>query len=203
MTTPDHSRRRFLGLAAWATAGMTALGGTRSFAQSAPPPNMPSITAIPDKLKGSGEVRIAAYGGTAQDAERDRVFRAVREAERHQDARLPRCRHQQGEGDGGYRQCRMGRRAARPLHRKEPDEEGRLLREDRLRPGRCGQHRSAVSLRLRARHVGMVAGDGVSHRCVQGRGAERLGGFLGREEVPRRPHADRCRSQAHRNSSSH
>ncbi len=74
MTPSDHSRRRFLGLAAWATAGMTALGGTRSFAQSAPPPNMPSITAIPDKLKGSGEVRIAAYGGTAQDAERAAYF---------------------------------------------------------------------------------------------------------------------------------
>ena len=69
MTTSDHSRRRFLGLAAWAAAGMTALGGTRSFAQTAPPPNMPAITSIPEKLKGTGEVRIAAYGGTGQDAE--------------------------------------------------------------------------------------------------------------------------------------
>ncbi len=72
--TTDHSRRRFLGFAAWATAGMTALGGTRGFAQSAPPAKMPEITAIPDKLKGSGEVRIAAYGGTAQDAERTAYF---------------------------------------------------------------------------------------------------------------------------------
>jgi putative spermidine/putrescine transport system substrate-binding protein len=74
MTISDHSRRRFLGLAAWATAGMTALGGARSFAQPASPPKMPEITAIPEKLKGSGEVRIAAYGGTAQDAERTAYF---------------------------------------------------------------------------------------------------------------------------------
>ena len=74
MTTSDHSRRRFLGLAAWATAGMTALGGTRSVAQTTPPANMPSITSIPEKLKGTGEVRIAAYGGTAQDAERAAYF---------------------------------------------------------------------------------------------------------------------------------
>jgi len=72
--TTDHSRRRFLGFAAWAAAGMTALGGTRSFAQSAAPAKMPEITAIPDKLKGSGEVRIAGYGGTGQDAERSAYF---------------------------------------------------------------------------------------------------------------------------------
>jgi putative spermidine/putrescine transport system substrate-binding protein len=72
--TTDHSRRRFLGFAAWATADMTALGSTRSFAQSAPPTKMPEIAAIPDKLKGTGEVRIAAYGGTAQDAERTAYF---------------------------------------------------------------------------------------------------------------------------------
>jgi putative spermidine/putrescine transport system substrate-binding protein len=73
--TPDRDRRRFLALAAWATAGMSALGGTRAFAQSAVPPNMPEIKSIPDKLKGSGEVRIAAYGGTAQDAERTAYFK--------------------------------------------------------------------------------------------------------------------------------
>jgi putative spermidine/putrescine transport system substrate-binding protein len=71
MTNLD--RRSFVGLAAWATAGMTALGGTRSLAQPTPP-KLPEITSIPDKLKGSGEVRIAAYGGTAQDAERTAYF---------------------------------------------------------------------------------------------------------------------------------
>ena len=70
----DLDRRCFLGFAAWVTAGMTALGGTRAIAQAAPPPKLPEITTIPDKMKGSGEVRIAAYGGTAQDAERTAYF---------------------------------------------------------------------------------------------------------------------------------
>ncbi|HEY7576285.1 MAG TPA: ABC transporter substrate-binding protein, partial [Acetobacteraceae bacterium] len=70
----DIERRRFLRLAAWATAGMTALGGRRGFAQSAPPPKLPEITSIPERLKGTGELRIAGYGGTAQDAERIAYF---------------------------------------------------------------------------------------------------------------------------------
>jgi len=70
----DPNRRRFLALGAWATAGMYALGGTKTFAQSSPAPALPDITSIPEKLKGSGEVRIAAYGGTAQDAERQAYF---------------------------------------------------------------------------------------------------------------------------------
>ncbi len=32
------------------------------------------MTAVPAALKGSGEVRVAAYGGTAQDAERKAYF---------------------------------------------------------------------------------------------------------------------------------
>ncbi len=72
MTSLD--RRSFVGLAAWATAGMAARGGTRALAQSASPPKLPEITSIPDKLKGSGAVRIAGYGGTAQDAERTAYF---------------------------------------------------------------------------------------------------------------------------------
>src|SRR5262245_48402197 len=70
----DLDRRRLLGLAAWATVGMQALGATRAFAQSSPPPKLPEITTIPDRLKGSGVVRIAGYGGTAQDAERTAYF---------------------------------------------------------------------------------------------------------------------------------
>ncbi len=74
MTRHDLERRRFMALAAWATAGMTAVGATRATAQTAPA-NMPEITSIPEKLKGTGEVRIAAYGGTAQDAERMAYFK--------------------------------------------------------------------------------------------------------------------------------
>ena len=64
----------FLGFATSATAGMTAVGATRAVAQTAPA-NMPEITSIPEKLKGTGEVRIAGYGGTAQDAERKAYFK--------------------------------------------------------------------------------------------------------------------------------
>ncbi len=67
-------RRRFLALTAWATAGMTAVGARQAIAQTAPAPTLPDITSIPEKLKGTGEVRIAAYGGTAQDAERTAYF---------------------------------------------------------------------------------------------------------------------------------
>jgi len=74
VTRHDLDRRRFMALAAWATAGMTAVGATRAVAQTAPA-NMPEISSIPEKLKGTGEVRIAAYGGTAQDAERVAYFK--------------------------------------------------------------------------------------------------------------------------------
>jgi putative spermidine/putrescine transport system substrate-binding protein len=73
MTRHDLDRRRFMALATWATAGMSALGATRAIAQTAPE-KMPEITSIPDKLKGTGEVRIAAYGGTGQDAERTAYY---------------------------------------------------------------------------------------------------------------------------------
>jgi putative spermidine/putrescine transport system substrate-binding protein len=63
-----------MALAAWATAGMSAIGARHAVAQTAPA-NMPEITSIPEKLKGTGEVRIAAYGGTAQDAERMAYFK--------------------------------------------------------------------------------------------------------------------------------
>src|SRR3954451_16344841 len=49
MTKLDH--RSFVGLAAWATAVMPALGGTRALAQPPSPPKLPEITSIPDKLK--------------------------------------------------------------------------------------------------------------------------------------------------------
>jgi hypothetical protein len=63
------------------------------------------------------------------------ALRAVRKVEQDKHARLRRRRHQQGKGDGRDRQRRVGRGSAQPLHCEEPDEEGRLLRGDRLRPG--------------------------------------------------------------------
>src|ERR1700676_2481592 len=75
--TPVRSRRSFLALGARA-AGLGALGaiaapfiaGSRLKAETA----LTEIPPIPERLKGSGELRIAAYGGTAQDAERKAYF---------------------------------------------------------------------------------------------------------------------------------
>jgi putative spermidine/putrescine transport system substrate-binding protein len=47
------------------------LASWRALADDAP---LPDIPPIPDKLKGSGELRIVAYGGTAQDAERKAYY---------------------------------------------------------------------------------------------------------------------------------
>jgi putative spermidine/putrescine transport system substrate-binding protein len=60
------SRRQALALGAAAS-----FWSYRALAQGA---DLPAIPPIPEKLKGSGEVRIAAYGGTAQDAERKAYF---------------------------------------------------------------------------------------------------------------------------------
>jgi spermidine/putrescine-binding protein len=57
--------------------GMLALGAAASLAgwrALAAEAALPDIPPIPEKLKGSGELRIAAYGGTAQDAERKAYF---------------------------------------------------------------------------------------------------------------------------------
>ncbi len=68
--TPDQSGRRFLAL--------SAIGATAPFLGTRPlraqTTNLVEINTIPEKLKGTGEVRIAAYGGTAQDAERKAYF---------------------------------------------------------------------------------------------------------------------------------
>ena len=57
---PDHGRRRLLTLgAAAATAPFLGWGPLRAETADLVP-----LTSIPEKLKGSGELRIAAYGGT-------------------------------------------------------------------------------------------------------------------------------------------
>src|SRR5271154_6607559 len=66
----NPNRRRFLTLGAGAaTAPFLGAGPLR--AETA---DLVALTSIPENLKGSGEVRIAAYGGTAQDAERTAYF---------------------------------------------------------------------------------------------------------------------------------
>ncbi len=68
--TPQLRRRRLLALAA---IGATApFLGTRPLrAQTV---DLPALDTIPANLKGSGEVRIAGYGGTAQEAQRKAYF---------------------------------------------------------------------------------------------------------------------------------
>jgi putative spermidine/putrescine transport system substrate-binding protein len=51
-------------------AGLAAPFIRPSFAQAA----WPEVTSIPDALKGSGEVRVATYGGTMQDAQQKAYF---------------------------------------------------------------------------------------------------------------------------------
>lgn len=61
-------RRHLLALGA---AAATPFAAYRALADDVP---LPEIPPIPEKLKGTGELRIAAYGGTAQDAERTAYF---------------------------------------------------------------------------------------------------------------------------------
>ena len=61
------SRRAALGLLG---AGLAAPFIRPSFAQAA----WPEVTSIPDALKGSGEVRVATYGGTMQETQQKAYF---------------------------------------------------------------------------------------------------------------------------------
>lgn len=74
------SRRALLKHAGrFATAGAMFAAGypLLASAQDATPApiQLPEITEIPDNLKGSGEVRVASYGGTFQDAQREAYFK--------------------------------------------------------------------------------------------------------------------------------
>jgi putative spermidine/putrescine transport system substrate-binding protein len=65
----ELDRRAFLALGAAAASGLVARGARADDA-----PKLAEYTSIPDKLKGSGELRIAGYGGTAQDAQRKAYY---------------------------------------------------------------------------------------------------------------------------------
>ena len=80
----DYSRRQFIlnagryGLTAAAAAALT-----QSFAfpvaALAADAELPKIDSIPDKLKGSGTVRVCSYGGALQDAQRKAYFKPFEE----------------------------------------------------------------------------------------------------------------------------
>jgi putative spermidine/putrescine transport system substrate-binding protein len=63
------NRRRFLQAAAGLAA--TPLLGQAARAQA---PELVEITSIPENLKGSGELRVVGFGGSAQDAQRRAYF---------------------------------------------------------------------------------------------------------------------------------
>ena len=75
----DYGRRQFLrtvgrlGLGAAATAALTRMLSMQEVL-AANPPALPEITSIPEKLKGSGVVRVCSYGGAFQDAQRKAYF---------------------------------------------------------------------------------------------------------------------------------
>lgn len=83
----DMTRRRLIASAA--RFGLTAAAAaalTREFAfpmahaqGTAAPVQLPEIRSIPDKLKGSGVVRVCSYGGALQDAQRRAYFKPFEE----------------------------------------------------------------------------------------------------------------------------
>jgi putative spermidine/putrescine transport system substrate-binding protein len=68
MTEPNSFLGRRSALALGAAAIVSA---HRALAQDA---KLPEISSIPDRLKGSGEVRVVGYGGSAEDAQRKAYF---------------------------------------------------------------------------------------------------------------------------------
>ena len=80
----DYSRRQFIanaaryGLTAAAAATLTSPFAFPVAALAADV-ELPKINSIPDKLKGSGTVRICSYGGALQDAQRKAYFKPFEE----------------------------------------------------------------------------------------------------------------------------
>ncbi|EHL99934.1 Tat pathway signal sequence domain protein [Acetobacteraceae bacterium AT-5844] len=78
----DMSRRRFIrnaasfGLSVTAAAAMTRHLAAPALAQNVV---LPEITSVPDKLKGSGVVRVCSYGGALQEAQRRAYFKPFEE----------------------------------------------------------------------------------------------------------------------------
>jgi putative spermidine/putrescine transport system substrate-binding protein len=66
---------RFATAAALFAAGFPLTAAAQDATPTAPAVELPEITSIPDNLKGSGEVTVASYGGTFQDAQREAYFK--------------------------------------------------------------------------------------------------------------------------------
>jgi putative spermidine/putrescine transport system substrate-binding protein len=78
----DYSRRQFIANAArfgLTAAAAAALSEPFAFPAFAADVELPKIDSIPDKLKGSGVVRVCSYGGALQDAQRKAYFKPFEE----------------------------------------------------------------------------------------------------------------------------
>ena len=78
----DYSRRRFIqGAARWGLTAAAAAALTRHLAMPAlaATPELPAIKDFPDKLKGTGVVRVCSYGGAFQAAQREAYFKPFEE----------------------------------------------------------------------------------------------------------------------------
>jgi putative spermidine/putrescine transport system substrate-binding protein len=81
----DYSRRQFIanaaryGLTVAAAAALTQPIVFPDAALAAADVELPKIDSIPDKLKGSGTVRVCSYGGALQDAQRRAYFKPFEE----------------------------------------------------------------------------------------------------------------------------
>jgi putative spermidine/putrescine transport system substrate-binding protein len=80
----DLTRRRFIaGAARFGLTAAVAAAVTQGFAMPAfAAPDeaaLPKITTVPDKLKGSGEVRYCSFGGALQDAQRKAYLKPFEE----------------------------------------------------------------------------------------------------------------------------
>lgn len=74
----DFRRRELIGLAArfgLGAAAIAALTAPFAFPAAAAVAKLPEITAVPDSLKGSGEVSVCSYGGAFQAAQREAYFK--------------------------------------------------------------------------------------------------------------------------------
>ena len=140
---------------------------------------------IPDKLKGTGELRIAGYGGTAQDAERKAYFEPFGKmsgikVHDFPGADLNKVKAMVETGNVEWDVVQLSHGSVTNL-RKHGDYFEKidydLVDTANIEP----VYRSDYALR----HAGVGGGDGLSHRRVQGRGAGGLGGFLGHQEVSR------------------
>ena len=145
---PCHSatailgRRHLLALgAAGAAASFWELSGARRTTR-----RCRRLPPIPEKLKGTGEVRIADYGGTVQDAQRTAYYEPFEKlsgikVRDFAGADLNKVKAMVETGTVEWDVVQLSQGSVTNLTQAR-----RLFREDRLRPGGHRQYRAGLSL---------------------------------------------------------